>query len=162
MRDWKRYDEAKSLRDAGLTLKEVGAALGVSGSRAREMLETVARRERQLAEEAEDPSLVPWWRGLKNHTVGQLELRGFDSRDACMALAADDLTTYLREKRLSLAIVNEVRGWLGVAPYVPIPRVASTAELERARRLLERHGWRVEPPNAPPSRPAPLRCPGRS
>ena len=30
MRDWTRYEEAKSLRESGLTLKQVGEALGVS------------------------------------------------------------------------------------------------------------------------------------
>lgn len=94
----------------------------------------------------------------------ELERKGFKCRDACMALAADELTIWHRnvalpgweedkdawrwsQKKLTLAVVNEVRAWLGVAPYVPKQRAASAAELDRARRLLERNGWRVEPPN---------------
>jgi len=166
MRDWKRYEEAKRLRDTGLTLKATGALLGVSGNRVRDMLGTLERRDRQIAREAEDPSLVPWWRGLQLRTHYELKQRGFDSREACMALAADELTIWRgavalpgweedkeawrwkwSKRKLKLAMVNEVRAWLGVAPYVLGQRVASAAELDRARRLLERNGWRVEPPN---------------
>ena len=175
MRDWKRYEEAKRLRDTGLTLKATGAALGISAARVRDMLAALERRERQLAREAENPSLVPWWRGLKYGTLYELQTRGFDSRDACMALVTDKLTIWRgavalpgweedkdswrwSKKKLTLAIVNEVRAWLGVAPYVRGPRVASAAELGRARRLLERHGWRMEPPNVANNRIAHEGC----
>lgn len=166
MRNWQRYEEAKRLRDTGLTLKATGALLGVSGPRVRDMLATLERRERGRAFEAENPRTPPWHEGLKHRTVYELERAGFDSRDACMTLAAKELTMWRGavalpgweeykqswrwkwcEKRLTLAMVNEVRTWLGAAPYVPVARVASAAELERARRLLERNGWRVEPPN---------------
>jgi hypothetical protein len=171
MRDWKRYEEAKRLRDTGLTLKETGAALGVCGDTVRNMLAKLKSREKVSVWAAENPSLVPWSWGLKDGTRWELEQRGFDSRDACMALAADELTIWRgyvalpgweedkvdwrRSKRkLGLSMVNEVRARLGVAPYVPVQRVENTADLERARRLLERHGWRVEPPNVRAKLPA--------
>jgi hypothetical protein len=171
MRDWKRYEEAKRLRDTGLTLKATGAAPGVCGDTVRYMLASLERREKSRVWATENPSLVPWWWGLKHGTRWELEQRGIDSRDAYMALAADELSiwrgavalpgweedkdAWRRSKRkIELSMVNEVRAWLGVAPYVPVQRVANTADLERARRLLERHGWRVEPPNVRAKLPA--------
>jgi transcriptional regulator with XRE-family HTH domain len=166
MRDWERYEEAKRLRDSGLTLKEVGARLGLSGSRIRQMLQTLERRERQIAREKEDPSLVPWWRGLKVDTAMILQGIGFYSRDDCMELAADELTilngyvellgwdqeTYSLgyiKTNITIKRLNEVRAWLGVAPYTYTIEqcVASAASLDRARQLLERHGYHVDPPN---------------
>ena len=164
MRNWKKYEEAKNLRDTGLTLKAIGAVLGVSGARVGEMLSTLKRREDHASWEAEDKSRIPWHRGLKINTYWILNSRGFDSRESCVALAADDLTMWrgsvalpgweadkdswaYSKRKLKLKIVNEVRAWLGVKPYVPGRRVASDKELERARMLLERHGWSVYPPN---------------
>ena len=163
MRDWKRYEEAKRLRDTGLTFKAVGAALGVSAERAREMVALQVRRERQLAWAAENPRTPPWWEGLKHRTKYELERAGFESRESCAAFAADELTIWRgaavfkdnddvnwwrwTHKRFPLAMVNEIRAWLGCAPYAKASKAATPAELERARKLLERNGWRVEPPN---------------
>jgi predicted ArsR family transcriptional regulator len=72
MPDLIRYKKAKSLRDSGMSLRDVGAALGVTPQRIRQMLKKLEQYE----------------------------------------------------------------------------HVVSDAELESARRLLERNGWRCEPPNA--------------
>jgi len=104
-----------------------------------------------------------WYRGLQPSTYRELIEKGFNSRADCTALAADELKTYKRaialpgwektkrcwsysEKRLSLRLVNEVRVWLGVAPYAIPSRIPNNAEIQRARRLLEQHGWQVIPP----------------
>lgn len=65
MRDWTRYEKAKQLRDAGMTFKAVGAELGVGAQRAREMVFAQERRARRLEAEKENPSIIPWHRGLK-------------------------------------------------------------------------------------------------
>ena len=161
MRDWKRYEEAKRLRDTGLTFKAVGAALGVGVERARQMVASYARREEQLARWKENP---PWWEGLTGQTGRKLEWAGFDSRESCAAFAADELQMWRgavvfkdrdeanwwrwTRKRFTLAMTNEIRAWLGVKPYAKPQKATSAQELERARKLLERNGWRVEPPNA--------------
>lgn len=165
MRDWTRYENAKKLRDAGMTFKAVGVELCVSVERARQMVAAQERRERRIAVEAENPSLVPWHRGLKYGTRYELERRGFTSKEDCGILCGDDLEVYRRsvalpgwqpcekwewernDKRLSFALVNEVRAWLGAELFVPPQRKATDAELERAKRLLERHGYKVESPN---------------
>lgn len=165
MRDWTRYEKAKQLRDAGMTLKSVGAELGVSAGRAGQMVAEQEHRERMIAVEAENPSLVPWHRGLKDRTRYELERRGFTSKEDCRLLCGDEIEAYRRtvalpgwppcekwelghsDKLLSLAMVNEVRAWLGAEPYVPPQRKATAAGLDRAKRLLERHGYKVESPN---------------
>lgn len=47
---------------------------------------------------------------------------------------------------LRVAVVNEVREWLGAAPMQAKPKHASSAELRRAKELLERHGYTVIDP----------------
>lgn len=171
MRDWTRYEKAKQLRDAGMTFKAVGAELGVGAQRAREMVFAQERRARRLEAEKENPSIIPWHRGLKYGTRYELERRGFTSKEDCKSLCGDDLEVYRRavalpgwqpcekwqwensDKRLSFALVNEVRAWLGVEPFVPPQRESTAAEIERARRLLERNGYKVESPNTALSRP---------
>lgn len=49
MRNWKRYKEAKRLRDSGLTLKAIGEAMNVSATRVQRMLMDLERRERRNA-----------------------------------------------------------------------------------------------------------------
>ena len=80
MRDWKRYEEAKRLRDTGLTLKATGAAPGVCGDTVRYMLASLERREKSRVWATENPSLVPWWWGLKHGTRWELEQRGIDPK----------------------------------------------------------------------------------
>lgn len=163
MRDWKRYEEAKRLRDTGLTLKATGAALGVSVTRVSTMLAQLELRERHRAWKAENPRPPDWWEGLKSGTQCTLEFYGFDSRESCEAFAANDLTVWRgaivfkdsddadwwrwTNKRFPLSMVNEIRAWLGHPPYAKTLKATTAAELERARKLLERNGWRVEPPN---------------
>lgn len=170
MRNWGKYEEAKRLRDTGLTIKAIGAVLGVSGGRVGEMLSTLKRREDRALWEEEDKSRIPWHRGLKINTYWTLKSRGIDSRESCAALAADYLTMWrgsvalpgwendkdswaYSKHKLKLKIVNEVRAWLGVKPYIPGQRTASAKELERARMLLERNGWSIYPPNAKVTEP---------
>lgn len=73
MRDWTRYEEAKSLRESGLTLKQVGEALGVSAGRAKQMLEDLRRHAGQVAREKEDTRLVKWGQNLNPSTRARLE-----------------------------------------------------------------------------------------
>lgn len=47
-KDWARYEKARTLRAAGHTLKEIGSALGVTGSRARQMVLKAEMRNRWL------------------------------------------------------------------------------------------------------------------
>ena len=165
MRDLKRYEEAKRLRDTGLTLKATGVAMGVSAARVGDMLSFLRRIERRAAQLAENPIAPPWWEGLKPRTKYELERYGFNSRDACLAFASDDLTIWRGAvvfpdcdehdwwrwscKRFPLSTANEIRAWLGVKPIAkPAAKPATAAEIERARRLLALHGWRLEPPNA--------------
>lgn len=163
MRDWSRYEEAKRLRDSGLSLDAIGAELGVGASRVREMLKFLARKEREEAWRAENPVSPRWHDGLKLSIRLELERKGFNSREACVVFAADELKTWhgvvvfqdcdyedwwrYSDKRFPIAVVNEIRAWLGVPPYVKPPKVTTAAEIERARKLLEENGWRVEPPN---------------
>lgn len=165
MRDWKRYEEAKRLRDSGLTFKAVGEALGVGADRARDLVKAQERREAYLAYRAEHPRKPEWFDGLTAKTAERLKRCDLNSREDCMALASDDLQMWSgsvalpgweedrgvlwkwSDKKLSIAVVNEVRAWLGVSPFVPRQREATAAELERAKRLLEHHGYKVESPN---------------
>ena len=172
--DWERHEDAKRLRSNGMTLKAVGETLGVSVGRVRQMLFDLDRKNQKDAyaiEQAKiDAELASrsWWCGLSSKTTWYLERVGIKSRDDCIAFAGNDLILYrgtvvlpalkeykeywsMRESRLSLEMVNEIRAWLGVHPYVPPDRVASAAEINRAKRLLEQHGWRVEPPASPQS-----------
>ena len=155
--DRKRYEEAKRLRESGLTFKAIGISLGVSGSRARQMYKSQLTYEHRCAMEAENPRPKAWHHGLSYSTVDELKRIGVNSKEECMILAADNLTILHRRvvlqnlrgdssEELLLSTVNEVRIWLGISKYVPPTRVASPAQLERAKRLLERHGWRVVPP----------------
>jgi hypothetical protein len=171
-KDWKRHEEAKRLRSNGMTLKAVGETLGVSVGRVRHMLSELDRKNKMDAYAIEkaksDAELASrsWWGGLSSRTSWYLERVGIKSRDDCIAFAGDDLILYrgtvvlpalkedrrdwsMRDSRLSLEMVNEIRAWLGVHPYVPPDRVASAAEINRAKRLLEQHGWRVDPPASP-------------
>jgi len=165
-RDWVRYERAKQLRDTGMTFKAVGSELGVCAARAREMVKTLEWHKQREEYEKANPSSVPWHRGLKWGTRRELERRGFGSKEDCQRLCRDDLEWYRRavalpgwqpcdslwrwkrsDYRLDLSLVNEVRAWLGVEPFVPPKppqRVATASELNRAKPLLERHGYRVE------------------
>jgi hypothetical protein len=165
-KDWTRYEEAKRLRDSGMTFKAIGISLGVGMQRAREIVEKQERRERALAAERDNPSPIPWHRGLAYGMKYKLEIRGFRSKEDCEILCSDDLVVYRRsvalpgwepcegwewkcsEKRLSFAEVNEVRAWLGASPFVPPQRIVSEAAIERAKKLLERNGYKIEFPNA--------------
>lgn len=166
--DWKRYEKAKQLRDSGATYRAIGAELGVGPARAKQLVDGQERKLKRLAAEAADPSLISWHRGLKNNTAWRLEQGGINSREACQILCRDDLVVYkgivrlpgwtepphprdpkpwsCYYKELSIKMVNEVREWLGVKPFTPPPKQATSADLDRALRLLERHGYKVEPP----------------
>ena len=164
MKDWTKHEEAKRLRDSGMTFKAIGAEIGVNYRHVGSMLKRLAIRNEYIAEGLEYPESKPtWWDGLDSRIAYELQDRGFYSREACMFFAGDEFTLYrgsvvlpgwdqeknsfgYSDKKITLSKVNKVRAWLGVNPYVPGPRLASDAELDRARRLLERHGWRVEPP----------------
>ena len=168
MKDWTKHEEAKRLRDSGMKLSDIGAKLGVCKTTVSCLLKNLERKnlERRnlyLSIRVTEYNELHWWDGLEYSTRDVLIKTGFNSREDCMFFASDKLTMWRgsivlpgweedksdwrwSKKKLPLAIVNEVRAWLGVDPYVPVPRVASNAELDRARRLLERHGWRVEPP----------------
>lgn len=167
MKDWSRYEEARALRDSGLSLKAVGQRLGISGSRVASMLRQLARKQAQDAREAADPSLVPWDRGLSGRARFALMRAGIESPEACAWLAADLLQVHkgavmmpgwkevkddarlLDRKRLTMGVVNEVRAFLGVAPYVHVhtqeSKAATDKQIQRAKLLLERNGWRVLP-----------------
>lgn len=165
MRDWTRHEKAKKLRDSGMTFKAVGEALGVGAARASDMVRMQERREAYQAYRAEHPEPTKWFDGLTTGTAYRLEQCGFHSRDDCLSLARGNLEMWRgsvvldgwkedrgvlwkwSKKKLSLAIVNEVRAWLGVKPFAPPQPEATAAELERAKRLLERHGYKVESPN---------------
>ena len=146
MRDWTRYEEAKRLRDSGLTLNEAGEALGVSRSRVYEMLGMLKRRDIHRAWALDNKIAPPWWEGLGNKTRFALERAGFESREACVAFCADELTIWNRavvfrdsdhaewwrwtNRRLPLGAVNEVRAWLGCQPYA---EATTAAELGRPK-----------------------------
>lgn len=155
-----RYEKAKRLRDTGLTLKAIGAELGVSSTRVRQMLEELERRawRAEHPQPEPDPPLPdPWWHGLSARTLNELQCASFDSRESCAVFASDNLTVshgvvVFRDTlsgdlwRVPLSVVNEVRAWLGCQPLTKTRKVTSAAALDRARKLLERNGWKVEPP----------------
>ena len=158
MKNWKRHEEARRLRDSGMTLKAVGEEIGLSDSRVWTMLVQLEIRDRL----GEPPP--KWHEGLKQRTINHLERAGINSREDCLPLTSENLTVWRKSialhgweedrldwrwsrKKLPLDVVNDVRAWLGFPPYIPKPRIASQIEINHARRLLERHGWRVERPN---------------
>lgn len=164
-RDWKLHEEARRLRASGMTLKSAGAAIGVSGTRVSTMLREIEHRDWRLSHPDMYPA--PWYEGLGANGAELFELReaGIDSREACMQLVGNDLKISRRRvvlqgyeqdmkligwsgKSLRLSLVNKVRAWINAPPIVPAPRSASAVEIERAKRLLERHGWRVTAPNS--------------
>lgn len=134
MRTWERREEARRLRSEGKTWKAVGAAIGVTDSRAAAMVGELERREKLYG-----PPEAPWWIGLRPRTANALMACGIYSRDDCMCLAGD-LIMYWGSvvlpgwekdrgrdwrhstKKIKLAVVNDVRAWLGVAPFVPPSR----------------------------------------
>ncbi|CAB4159773.1 hypothetical protein UFOVP726_9 [uncultured Caudovirales phage] len=158
-RDWSRYEEAKRLRDSGLTLKQTGEAIGVSGNRVRQMLKALERREEYDAHRAAE-----WWLGMdRNRVAWPLEQAGFASRDDCLTLAANDLElrggyVYLpgweknQARVISLAVVNHARAWLGAPPF---SKPAAPRNIKAAISLLERHGYKVTPPALRKKPPAP-------
>lgn len=172
MRDWTRYEEAKRLRDSGMTFKAVGEALGVSAARARDLVRGQENRAAYLAYREANPKAPDWFAGLSANTARRLKECGFNSREDCHFLAADDLQMWRgsvvlpgweedrsvlwkwSDRKLSIAVVNEVRAWLGAEPFVPQQRKVTEAELQRAKRMLERHGYKVEPPNGSNEGPA--------
>lgn len=160
MRDWTKAEEAKRLRERGLTFRAVGEVLGCSANHARQLVLKIERRDRELA--IGRPNYLarpPWWSGLSTRTVWELENAGFFSREDCMILAEDEMTSYSgwmnppgwknspwQRRMLSLKCVIEVRKWLGVSPH-PLEEIILRRQLKAARKLLEKHGWRVEPPS---------------
>lgn len=158
MRNWARYEEAKRLRDTGMTLMEVGASMGISATRVRDMLASLQRKKESDAAMADKSP--KWWDGLDYQTTRRLNESGMHCRDDCKVLLSDDLKMWrgmvlvpgLEEdeirkwagtNRLSLKVVNKVRLWLGGVEFTPSPRVATDAEISAAKRLLERNGWTV-------------------
>ena len=139
MRNEERRQEATRLRGLGMTYKAIGAELGVSADRARQIVVSLEFETRRRA-------IDPFF-GLRYTTVQRLRELGYESRDACRALANDDVarnsmrgTTWAK---LTLRMVNEIRGWLCVAP---LNSAVTPETLEQAKNLLEKHGYRVEYP----------------
>lgn len=152
-RDQARYDKVMALRNEGRTFREIGEALGVTANRARQMHESQKHRTRMAIYRAENPTPPEWFEGLSRTTVWELHRFGFSSRQDCMILTAENLEFYYStvvipgrdrdrggpyyDDRLPIKVVNEVRVWLG---FKPIERPGPN--LDRARKLLEKHGWR--------------------
>lgn len=154
-----RYEEAKRLRDSGMTYKAVGLSLGVCATRAYRIIKDGDLR---IETEKRRQAYRPWHDGLRGYVAMELDRVGIKSREDCMRLASNDLPVRggsvtmpgwkLRgwpedTLKLKIAVLNEVRSWLGVPAFVPKPRTASAKELERAIRLLERHGFSVIKPS---------------
>jgi hypothetical protein len=149
-RDWARYEEANRLRRSGMTLQQVGEALGVSAGRVRQMLKALERRQ-----ESDVHGAGQWWLGMdRNRVALPLEHAGFSSKADCLMLAANNLEVrngyvYLpgwqksQARVLSLAVVNHARAWLGAPPFF---KSGSARNLKAAISLLERNGYKVTPP----------------
>ena len=162
MRDWERYERARELRKQGNTLKQIGDLLEVSPQRVRQMIAQVDVRDKWA-------SMGDWHAHLSNSARISLLSAGFDSRESCMEIAADDLRIYkgyarfkddfskghkdwhrVTGRKLNLSTVNEVREWLGAAPYRATKqemKEPSPEAIKRAMRVLERAGYSVVGPD---------------
>jgi hypothetical protein len=170
----RRLEEALILRNSGLTFKAIGEKFGVSKSRVAQMLwqlDNIKRREKIDAEIKADPNSGPWWYGLDRSTIHELIRSGKNSREDCIQFTSDNLVMWrgsvalpgweedrdvwsTSNKKFKLKTVNKIRQWLGYDDFYPVKRITSEAELNRARRLLETHGYKIEQPNAAHKRQA--------
>lgn len=173
-RNMDRHKEAKRLRDSGLKYKEIGKSLNVSITRARQLVKIWELKERIAAEERENPSLIPWHRGLNFRTIRELTRAGIHDKETCQLLCGNDLVVRRGKVQVPLKLkweewvmkgdrsvhssgerieasspillkyVNEVRVFFGVEPLAAQERPVTAVMLERAKRLLEKHGYLVE------------------
>lgn len=161
MRDIERYQQAKALRQQGLTYAEVGKALGVSATRAMYMVQWLDRQAQAKAQGANTPSRDPtWWDGLRVSTAHALHKAGIQSKGDCGQLLDDLQVAAWRSAAAGLHLngpalfvrsssrqeLNEVRLWLGGVAYVEPQKPVSPERLRAAMRLLEKHGYTVTPP----------------
>ena len=145
-----------------MTLKAVGMKMGISRTRVAYMVGQVLRRDRRLAEEEANPTPPHWAIELKFKTRCKLERAGFSSKESCYVFAADSFDVWSGAivfkdsdyedwqrwslKRFTPTEVNEIRAWIGCAPYEIPAKPATAKRLESAKRLLEKNGWHVSPP----------------
>ena len=66
-KNWERYDYAKKMIDAGVSVDDVATAFGISRTRVVQMLDALARREWSSLES----SLSVWWKRI---VIGDLTL----------------------------------------------------------------------------------------
>jgi hypothetical protein len=136
MRNEERIREAVEMRRLGMTYKAIGGVLGVSADRARQLVVGFEFRQARPRQ---------WFDGLELATARRLLAAGFKSRDDCLRLADDRVARdHTRSKewfRLTPRMVNDVRAWLGVTPFNS--DLSEQEIVERAKRLLERHGYTV-------------------
>ncbi len=123
--------QAKEMKDAGSTYRAIGDFFGVSANCARGL---VAKAEREAHR-------VPAWTdGLSVRAANALKSAGFDSKDSVREKA--DGFSPSAYPNFGPKSIDEVRKWLGLPPK------DMTAAIERAIRLLEKHGYTVLGPNA--------------
>lgn len=137
MINWARYEEAKRLRNSGMIYKDVGNALGVSATRARQMIEQYDKHLKRLEQIAEDKKQNPidFYRDLGWKIGDELRKVGIKSVEDARVLCGDRLDVYRNDialpgwsetfsaaewkasnKGISIVTVNKARELMGFKP----------------------------------------------
>lgn len=138
-----RYRQALNLRQGKKTFKEIGDAIGVSSSRAREI---VLKAQRLVDIEPVSPLSLD---ALSTRTANALRAENLDDREKVLAWITAEKPTPKKIPNIGGMSINEIRQWLGLGPdETPChkPRYivsASDLAISKAIKLLERNGFTV-------------------
>lgn len=138
LRDTGRYETALRLRKEGKLFREIAAVLGVSGSRARQMVLWAANPR-----PAQEPR---WTDGLREQVANALRAHGFkgieEVRRVCERQEFGVGQGHQYVAGLGKKGVAEVYAWVGISQK---PSAAQQQAVKSAIKFLERMGYRVEP-----------------
>ena len=130
-----RDQQALDLRESGQTFEQIGACLGVSASRAREVY------YRALRESKREPELPDWAAGLDRKLYTALHISGYNSKQSVvkgLESGAIGLHTDSGNGKIvgiGRKSIRTLRLWAGLAN--------ENEEVEAAIQLLEANGYKV-------------------
>lgn len=125
-----RFETARRLRKEGKSLRQIGAELGVSPERVRQMLYQATRPTFR------EPN---WTDGLCVRVASALQAHGFKDVEEVQRACERREITFV--KSLGKKGMAEVYAWLGMTVEFS---ASQQKEIQRAIFLLERNGYRIE------------------